>query len=48
MDSHDIEDLFNAAESTQCTFDFDEWDDASSDSRGIKVSACFLALLRIE
>jgi translational activator of cytochrome c oxidase 1 len=41
MDPNDIEDLFNTAESTQCSFDFDEWEDASSDSRGIEVSPQF-------
>lgn len=37
LDPNDIEDLFNTAESTQCAFDFDEWEDDSSGSRGIEV-----------
>jgi hypothetical protein len=43
VDPNDAEDLFNAAESTQCAFDFDEWEDASSGSRGIEVGALFLS-----
>ncbi|OAX33590.1 YebC-like protein [Rhizopogon vinicolor AM-OR11-026] len=38
IDSNDIEDLFNAAESTQCAFDFDEWEDPASSSSGIELS----------
>ena len=40
VDQNDIEDLFNTAESTHCAFDFDEWEDDSSGSRGIEVSPC--------
>jgi transcriptional/translational regulatory protein YebC/TACO1 len=38
LDPNDIEDLFNAAESTQCAFDFDEWEDDFSGSRGIELA----------
>lgn len=45
LDSNDMEDLFNTAESTKCAFDFDEWEDDSS--RGIEVCIRIL-FLRIE
>ena len=46
VDANDLEDLFNAAESTQCAFDFDEWEDASSGGRGIEVSLLHAVFLR--
>ncbi|KAG1754240.1 transcriptional regulator TACO1-like protein [Suillus lakei] len=45
---NDIEDLFNTAESTQCAFDFDEWEDDSSGSRGIELACSPDELLKLE
>ncbi|KAG2364467.1 transcriptional regulator TACO1-like protein [Suillus spraguei] len=48
LDPNDIEDLFNAAESTQCAFDFDEWEDDSSGSRGIELACSPDELFKLE
>lgn len=48
LDPNDIEDLFNAAESTQCAFDFDEWEDDSNGSRGIELACSPDELFKIE
>ncbi|KAG1826768.1 YebC-like protein [Suillus subaureus] len=48
LDSNDIEDLFNAAESTQCAFDFDEWEDDSGGSRGIELACSPDELFKLE
>ncbi|KAG1891526.1 hypothetical protein F4604DRAFT_1673358 [Suillus subluteus] len=48
LDPSDIGDLFNAAVSTQCTFDFDEWEDDSSSSRGIELVCSPDKLFRLE
>ncbi|KAG2116491.1 YebC-like protein [Suillus discolor] len=48
LDPNDIEDLFNTAESTQCAFDFDEWEDDSSGSRGIELACSPDELFKLE
>lgn len=46
LDSNDMEDLFNTAESTKCAFDFDEWEDDSS--RGIELACSPDELFKLE
>ncbi|KAG1891528.1 YebC-like protein [Suillus subluteus] len=48
LDPSDIEDLFNTAESTQCAFDFDEWEDDSGGSRGIELACSPDELFKLE